>query len=545
MANKNAQSWLDDIDHQILMEEQEVTRLTHELSNKRIGPNQGGNGSNSQSRRSSNGSDAHLQKFITQSNRTGAGNESRKPVSSGKGNSQFVVEDLQAAGGNPLDQIIENFQDRIQHYIDSDDPKQSQNPMDSIYQKPGARKINRDLSASRRTNSTFDTSLLPEEFLRDSNITAASIESSIFQSNGTDKKLRSRTPTANRSRDMTPRRNLSYSKSPEITPRGSQQGKYMGNEPSFTPRINKRSTRLASRMAKSQDRLTANRSKSPNKWQVEEERELTFKPSINKLSHALDHRQKYTGTGEAVTRWDSLYEKGLRYNDNKERLREEKLVNEAYEFQKNCTFKPQINRAVIPKEGSTPQSERFAHWQSRRDERLMVEREENLSKCFEECTFQPNTKTPRKKVRDEGIPMRTKGIDKFLERQMQARTEREEINRIKNLNNGEKWRHQVTIPKTFKFNTDKENVKQIKALKKPITYGSSVSPGGSSKKRNPNRLSPNSNIEDQVHNPEMDRTRWAVYQDPNDIRLTEEMDYEQAVSILHNELHALDISVDM
>lgn len=81
---------------------------------------------------------------------------------------------------------------------------------------------------------------------------------------------------------------------------------------SFRPQINKKSLEIASKLGDPFERLASingeRQKQLKKKAQQEMDRDLTFKPKINKSSEVLDeHFKNHLFNGDQLYRWDQLY----------------------------------------------------------------------------------------------------------------------------------------------------------------------------------------------------------------------------------------------
>lgn len=180
-------------------------------------------------------------------------------------------------------------------------------------------------------------------------------------------------------------------------------------QPTFQPKLSKRSLQIAARLGKPRERLVACKSK-----EVLPDESPSFRPVINKRSELLDYRSH----GSRGHRWETLYE--ARREQKEQPVQEDKLEDE-------CTFRPKILTSGVP---SQPQEvvQRLLDWSETKKLKAQQAKNSCADKDLVECTFMPSVlSTQLYEPTTAETPASTKGVDKFLERQRQARRRKEEV----------------------------------------------------------------------------------------------------------------------
>ena len=218
------------------------------------------------------------------------------------------------------------------------------------------------------------------------------------------------------------------------------------SNPTFTPQLSKHSLKLAARLGSSTERL---RTPTPRRTPRPLDDNCTFAPAVDPNSVRLDRRQKVGEDGRKVERWEGLFELVKVFKEKREELNK-KYARIEEEEEAACTFHPQvsspsssINPAQLPN--------RLVNWAKDKAERLRLQRDQELAKETEMCTFRPEVHA----VREEGAsPLKmNKGLDKFLERQEIARRLKVEKELQQCKYTGQGWTPKLTQPASPKFHT--------------------------------------------------------------------------------------------
>lgn len=215
-------------------------------------------------------------------------------------------------------------------------------------------------------------------------------------------------------------------------------------QPAFTPQLSKHSLRLAARLGSSTERL---RTPTPRRTPRPLDDNCTFAPAVDPNSVRLDRRQKVGEDGRKVERWEGLFELVQVFKEKREELNR-KYARMEEEEEAACTFHPQVSspsNSLNPKQLPT----RLVNWAKDKSERLRLQRDAELAKETEKCTFRPEVHS----VREEGAsPLRmSKGLDKFLERQEIARRLKVEKELQQCKYTGQNWTPKLTQPASPKF----------------------------------------------------------------------------------------------
>lgn len=173
-------------------------------------------------------------------------------------------------------------------------------------------------------------------------------------------------------------------------------------------------------------------------------------------------------TGKKKQRWEVLYELNEKMKKQKENCPEFLENKEDPE----CTFKPNIKTNPPLSMGKFSNDKDFFErnqvWVEQKKKRVEDLKRTGKSRDFDNCTFQPalvNPATLSKSVHNEQGVL-TKGIDKFLKRQQQARHLKEEKEAlISNMGAGHGWKNQITVPQSPKIG-QKTTVASVQALRK-------------------------------------------------------------------------------
>jgi hypothetical protein len=153
--------------------------------------------------------------------------------------------------------------------------------------------------------------------------------------------------------------------------------------------------------------------------------------------------------GRKVERWEGLFELVKVFKEKREELNK-KYARIEEEEEAACTFHPQVSS---PSSSINPADlpNRLVNWAKDKAERLRLQRDQELAKETEMCTFRPEVHA----VREEGAsPLKmNKGLDKFLERQEIARRLKVEKELQQCKYTGQGWTPKLTQPASPKFHT--------------------------------------------------------------------------------------------
>lgn len=202
----------------------------------------------------------------------------------------------------------------------------------------------------------------------------------------------------------------SLSKSP-IRDRSSNR-----SESPFQPQLSKKSLLIAKKLGSAKERLT----NTPTREALNSTETLTFKPEINKRSERIV--SKISPNVNKNNRWEMLYNKG---NEQKAKLEKKRKEAEDAKIKddKECTFRPNITPIKERPEGSNT-VERLLNWGRIKEQKIKQKRDNDVEKDLEGCTFVPQINEI--KFYQEESTAGLRGVNKFLDRQAQARKLKEE-----------------------------------------------------------------------------------------------------------------------
>jgi len=154
----------------------------------------------------------------------------------------------------------------------------------------------------------------------------------------------------------------------------------------------------------------------------------------------------------------------------------------------DCTFQPNVTerRKSTPRkkedgteafyeDPNTSIVQRAESWVKRRDAGLKSKREEQNRREKEICTFKPAVhKVDKKALRgpvigDKHQGLASPGYEDFIQRQVSARTQREELSKVPHTT-GEGWTGKSTKAVGFSFHEKKRRDLTVKSLKKPAPF---------------------------------------------------------------------------
>lgn len=151
--------------------------------------------------------------------------------------------------------------------------------------------------------------------------------------------------------------------------------------------------------------------------------------------------------GRKVERWEGLFDLVKLLKDKREELNK-KYARLEEEEDAACTFHPHISS---PSQSPRPSqvSTRLVNWAKDREERLRQQRDDEIVKETEKCTFRPEVHVVKEPTPS---PLRqNKGLDKFLERQEIARRQKVEKELQQCKYTGQGWTPKLTQPTSPKF----------------------------------------------------------------------------------------------
>ena len=135
------------------------------------------------------------------------------------------------------------------------------------------------------------------------------------------------------------------------------------------------------------------------------------------------------------------------------------------------TFKPNINPAPGSEhDTSSPVAvnERCLDWVKQKDKRISGIKEAASRKELEDCTFKPRVNKPGnvKSLKANYNNMNTRSIEKFLDRQSQARSRKivDEEYKKRTAGSGLNWRNKVTKPKSPKNLSQNSSMKFLQQV---------------------------------------------------------------------------------
>ena len=158
----------------------------------------------------------------------------------------------------------------------------------------------------------------------------------------------------------------------------------------------------------------------------------------NQSNGKLNKKKKQTGE---QTRWEQLYQLNKIQKETKEYFYQALKKDGEEKALDKCTFRPKLNKkSKHLNKRNVPGTffERKAHWKQMKDEKLKQISENKQDKELLNCTFQPQILgiSKAEKKRKELIGNKpAKALNKYIERQKQARKEKD---RKKAILNGER-----------------------------------------------------------------------------------------------------------
>jgi len=256
---------------------------------------------------------------------------------------------------------------------------------------------------------------------------------------------------------------------------------------------------------------------------------MTFKPQINKNSQKLDENFKANMfNGDQLHRWDQLF---LLQNRSKLEKQMKKLEQERKDLEQDqCTFTPKLCKASynINREHYGDISDRLHVWAKQKEQRLGRERDMHTERELDACTFKPSIKRDVSAPGDNKIkhslstntlqhcPWMIKGVENHFERIELAKRKQLEKEATFNKNTARnQWKPQITIPKEFRLLTDPNS---------------------------PNRSMTPSKMQQQVvWFPQQRNKSTNNLWEHEGMDRSVNLDFGQAISQLHHELHNLDL----
>lgn len=153
----------------------------------------------------------------------------------------------------------------------------------------------------------------------------------------------------------------------------------------------------------------------------------------NKTPNNFSHRNPPT-EGEPA-RWEALHTLSRVQQETRSLVLQERRRQEEREFAE-CTFQPRIleTSARLAEKTGDNIFRRAEQWAHNKDSKRKQLEEIKAEKQLVDCTFRPqttpSTQRPAHDQPEKGKPGSKSGVDKFLDRQQQARAEKERVNAI-------------------------------------------------------------------------------------------------------------------
>jgi hypothetical protein len=125
------------------------------------------------------------------------------------------------------------------------------------------------------------------------------------------------------------------------------------------------------------------------------------------------------------TRWDQLYQLNKIQRETKEYFHQALKDDVNKKELEDCTFQPKLNKnskKLSNKETKKSFYQRKTEWKKTQENKIKLISESKEDKDLIHCTFQPKLKKNKAIEKDENTSI--KALDKFVERQKQARKEK-------------------------------------------------------------------------------------------------------------------------
>jgi len=216
----------------------------------------------------------------------------------------------------------------------------------------------------------------------------------------------------------------------------------------------------------------------------------------------------------------------------------------------HCTFQPKIlknPRYTYTQQNALAFPDRSVLWKQQKQTKLDQVRKKDEDKDIKDCTFHPTLLPADMKKLNEttlATQMGSKGVDKFLRRQVMARQTKEEkemilqnpLVKLPDYSSSKKGPGNLTIPRHPKLG--KSSGEALHSLKKPMTpdyfHAFSSKAGIGSHQNSPLREDPEDRHASMLK--EITNTSDAIY--------VSNVTFGEAIRILHNELHKIEINID-